>query len=218
MVGGLALESCISTPAEVINKKIWDYQYGRTPKEAKYDESLLKAAYFKSEELQMITRLANLILPPTAAGTIEEAEVPQFIEFIVKDFSDFQVPIRGGLMWLNTYCNRQFENVFLNCSENEQHQVLDAIAYPNPELKEQKQEVQFFSLLRNLVLTGYFTSKVGIAELGYQGNQPNVWDGVPEDVLKQYRLTYDQDWIAKCIDQSKRNDVAVWDDAGNLLS
>ena len=218
IAGGLALESCVTTPTQVINEKIWEYQYGRTPKEALHDEKLLKEAFFSDEEFQMITRLANIILPPSEDGTIEEAEVPEFIEFMIKDFSDFKIPIRGGLMSLNAKCNRKYGNHFLNCSENEQLSVLDLIAYPDPKLKEQKQEVQFFSLLRNLVLTGYFTSKIGIAELGYKGNQPNIWDGVPEDVLEQYGLKYDAEWIAKCIDQSKRDDIAVWDESGNLLT
>ena len=53
---------------------------------------------------------------------------------------------------------------------------------------------------------GYFTSEVGIKELGYKGNSPNIWDGVPQDVLDQYGLEYDKDWLDKFVDQSKRND------------
>ena len=29
---------------------------------------------------------------------------------------------------------------------------------------------------------------------------------------------YDSDWLAKCVDQEKRNDVALWDEQGNLIS
>jgi len=68
-----------------------------------------------------------------------------------------------------------------------------------------------------LVLTGYFTSEVGIKELGYQGNQPNVWDGVPSDVLKEHGFSYDE-WEDKFADPAQRNDTAVWDDDGNLIS
>jgi len=106
----------------------------------------------------------------------------------------------------------------LNCEENQQLEILDQIAYQDPEASEQKQEVQFFSLLRNLVMTGYFTSEAGIKELGYVGNQPNVWDGVPDDVLKDHGMSYDDSWMPKFVDQSKRNDLAQWDDDGNLIS
>lgn len=67
-------------------------------------------------------------------------------------------------------------------------------------------------------MTGFYTSKIGIEELGYKGNSPNVLTGVPEDVLAQHGVTYDPEWIAKCVDQSKRNDVAEWDENGNLIT
>ena len=78
--------------------------------------------------------------------------------------------------------------------------------------------VQWFNLLRNLTITGYFTSEVGIKELGYKGNTPNVWDGVPQNVLDQYGLSYDSDWLDKFVDQSKRNIIAEWDEDGNLIT
>jgi len=218
MVGGLALESCVSTPKEVLHEKIWQYQYGRTPEEKAHDESLLSKQYFENTEMDVIKRLANLILPPTPEGTIEQAKVPEFIEFIVKDIPELQLPIRGGLMWLNGYCNRAFQKAFVNCTDEEQQAALDRIAFPNPDTTEQSQEVQFFSLLRNLVLTGYFTSESGIKELGYVGNQPNVWDGVPNNVLRKHKLSYPKEWASKFLDTSKRNDIAEWDDDGNLIS
>ena len=39
-----------------------------------------------------------------------------------------------------------------------------------------------------------------------------------EDVLKEYSVSYDEDWISRCVDQSKRNDLAEWDEEGNLLT
>ena len=180
MAGGLALESCVSEPEAAIEQKIWEYQYGRTPEEQAYDEKLLGQQFFENSELGKIKRLANLILPPneeklgnldfppTIGGTIEEAKVPEFIEFMAKDFPSIQTQMRGGLMWLDNHTNKTYGNDFINCSEDQQLQVLDQIAYPDPDASEQKQEVKFFSLVRNLVMTGYFTSEAGIKELGYQ--------------------------------------------------
>jgi hypothetical protein len=230
MAGGLVLESCVSESKEAVEQKLWEYQYGRTPEEQAYDEELLGQQFFENNELEKIKRLANLILPPTeeklgnldfpptVGGTIEEAKVPEFIEFMAKDFPSIQTQMRGGLMWLDNHTNKTYGNDFINCSEDQQLQVLDQIAYPDPDASEQKQEVKFFSLVRNLVMTGYFTSEAGIKELGYQGNQPNVWDGVPEDVLKDHGMSYDKSWLPKFVDQSKRNDQAEWDEEGNLIT
>jgi hypothetical protein len=49
-------------------------------------------------------------------------------------------------------------------------------------------------------------------------NFANVWDGVPEEVLANHEVDYDPEWLAKCVDQSKRNDIAEWDEEGNLLT
>jgi hypothetical protein len=219
MAVGLTLESCVKeTPPEVIEAKIWKYTYGRTPKEAAFDEKLMAEQFFEANELENIKTLANLILPPNENGSIEEAGVVGFIEFMAKDVPEFQVKIRGGLMWLNGQCNTKYNTVFINCTEDQQKAVLDAIAFPNPDAVEQVQEVQFFSLMRNLVMTGYFTSEVGIKELNYKGNTPNDWDGVPQDVLEEHGLSYDLEWLAKCVDIKTRGDIAQWDDDGNLIS
>ena len=121
-------------------------------------------------------------------------------------------------MWLNGYCNSKYNAVFVSCTEDQQKAILDSIAYPLPDVKEQPQEIQFFSLMRNLVLTGYFTSEIGIKELDYRGNAPNAWDGVPQEVLDDHGMSYDPEWLAKCVDQSKRTEIAHWDADGNLIS
>jgi hypothetical protein len=216
---GLTLESCITkTPPEIIEDKIWKYTYGRTQKEASVDKKLLSEQFFENNELELIKSLANLILPPNEKGSIEEAKVVDFIEFMAKDIPEFQVKIRGGLMWLNGQCNSKFNTNFISSSQEQQRKVLDSIAFPDPDINDQVQEVQFFSLMRNLVLTGYFTSEIGIKELDYKGNTPNVWNGVPQDVLDDHGLTYDLEWLAKCSNPATSGDLAKWDDEGNLIS
>ncbi|HRQ52003.1 MAG TPA: gluconate 2-dehydrogenase subunit 3 family protein [Agriterribacter sp.] len=51
-----------------------------------------------------------------------------------------------------------------------------------------EQGVAFFNRMRDLTASGFFTSEMGVKDLGYAGNMPNKWEGVPEDVLKQYGL------------------------------
>ena len=217
VAGGLLLNSC-DEPAEKVTEKIWEYQYGRNKKEAAIDKLLLETTFFTPAEEELVTCLANLILLPNEQGTIEQAGVVPFIGFMMVDYPDFQLPMRGGLMGLNAKANKSFGQDFVTLNEEEQKSILDQMAFPIEGVEEQPQEVQFFSLLRNLVLTGYFTSEVGIKELDYRGNMPNIWDGVPQDVLDEMGLSYDPVWIAKCVDQEKRNETAVWDEEGNLLT
>ncbi|MEC7264099.1 MAG: gluconate 2-dehydrogenase subunit 3 family protein [Bacteroidota bacterium] len=195
--------------------------FGRTPEELERIEKLKAVQLFNEHEMETITLLSTIILPPKEPhGGPIEAEVPEFIEFIAKDIPELELTLKGGLMWLDHQCNFQFDQEFKTASPEQQKEILDRIAFQDVEipLDEQPLEIQFFALMRNLTVTGYYTSKVGIADLGYKGNQPNIWDGVPQDVLDQHGVAYDPKWIAKCVDQSKRNEIAEWDEHGNLLT
>lgn len=214
------LESCYDISKEKIVRSLTRYEYGRTPEEKLYDDKLFEQKFFSNDELLTLDKLCNLIIPPNDFGSIKEAEVVQLIEFMAKDIPSYQEPLRKGLSWINNESNNRFNNLFIDIPYSSQKEILDEIAYydPNKNMNDLPEPVQWFNLLRNLTMTGYFTSEVGIKELGYKGNTPNVWDGVPQNVLDQYGLSYDKDWLDKCIDQSKRNDTAIWDKEGNLIS
>ncbi|WP_396590332.1 gluconate 2-dehydrogenase subunit 3 family protein [Allomuricauda sp. R78024] len=223
VASGLAIHGCNPKPAETVDELIPAEKniYGRTPKEKKLDKELHAKAFFNEHEMNTISVLCNLILPANERfGSTTDAEVPDLIEFMAKDIPELQTPLRGGLMWLDHKCNTDFNLMFKSASEEQQKSILDTIAYPDAAVPEEEHplEIQFFSLMRNLTLTGYYTSKIGIEELGYKGNMPNVWNGVPEEVLAQHNVAYDDDWLAKCVDQSKRGTIAEWDENGNLLT
>ena len=167
-----------------------------------------------------LTALANAILPPGPEGGIEEADVPAFIEFMAKDRPAMQGPLRAGLAYVEREAQARHGKPFAELSAGEYEGILDEIAFYDADVPEAERprEVNFFSLLRNLVVTGYFTSAVGVADLGYQGNVPNIWDGVPADVLAEHDVDLDPEWAAKCIDQERRGEIAEWDEAGNLLT
>lgn len=195
--------------------------FGRTPDELERIEKINAEQLFNAHELETIAVLSTVILPPKEPnGGPLEADVPEFIEFIGKDMPDMQNTLLGGLMWLDHKSNSLFDKEFKLASLAQQKQICDEICHHDDDvpLDDQALEIQFFALMRNLVVTGYYTSKVGIADLGYKGNMPNVWDGVPQEVLDKHGVEYDPEWLAKCIDQSTRNTVATWDNKGNLLT
>ena len=59
--------------------------------------------------------------------------------------------------------------------------------------------VSFFSLVRNLTMSGFYTSEIGVKDIGYAGNTPNKWNGVPDDVLKQYNMAYTEKELKECV-------------------
>lgn len=223
VAGGLAVHGCKPAPeAEKATKAEggnWDY--ARTPEEKELIAELEEDQFFLPHEMETIAVLCEIILPANEDfGSATDAGAPEFIEFMAKDWPEFQVTLRGGLMWLDHKSNTEFGTEFKATPVAQQKEILDAIAFYDPEipLDEQPLEIQFFALMRNLTLTGYYTSKMGIEDLGYKGNMPNVWDGVPQEVLDQHGVAYDEEWLSKCIDQSKRGIIAEWDENGNLLT
>ncbi|MEO6455738.1 MAG: gluconate 2-dehydrogenase subunit 3 family protein, partial [Ginsengibacter sp.] len=125
--------------------------------------------------------------------------VPDFIEFIVKDMPKHQVPMRGGLRWLDMQCLTRYKNPFADCNTQQQLEIIDAIAYPKKAKPAMKPGVAFFNLMRNLTATGFYTSEIGVKDVGYIGNAPNQWNGVPEEVLKQYNLAYTDKELKECV-------------------
>ena len=159
---------------------VQDFEYERT-------KLLYEETFFTEHEMATITVLSDIIIPKDeVSGSASEAGVPAFIEFIVKDLPSNKVPMRGGLKWLDMQSQKRYKQVFIKATAAEQIALVDLIAYPDKATADMKQGVAFFSLMRNLTSSGFFTSEVGVKDIGYKGNIPGVWNGVPEDVLVEH--------------------------------
>jgi hypothetical protein len=175
----------------------------RQPEEIAHYNNVVSGKFFTEHEMATIAILADIIIPKDeVSGSATDAGVPDFIEFIVKDMPDHQVPMRGGLRWLDRQCYQRFQKTFKDSDEAQRIQVVEDIAWPKKAKPGMSQGVSFFTLMRNLTCTGFYTSKIGIEDIGYKGNQPNQWNGVPDDVLKQYGLAYTEKELKECVSYS----------------
>ena len=209
----LIATGAVAVPAVIAGCKPDDKKAGETKKtdnefaldrnadELKYERSVLaQEKFFTPHEMATITILGDIIIPKDeVSGNASDAKVPDFIEFIVKDMPQHQTPMRGGLRWLDLQCIKQFGKAFKDCSPEQQIQLVDQIAYPNKAKADMNQGVAFFSLMRNLTATGFYTSEIGVKDIGYAGNTPNKWNGVPDEVLKQYNLSYTDKEMKECV-------------------
>lgn len=162
---------------------------GREAFEVERDKKLAAEKFFTPAELATITVLVDIIIPKDShSGSASEAGVPAYIEFVAKDEPGQQVPLRGGLRWLDLQCLERNGNAFVDCTKEQQIDMIDRIAYPKKADPSMHQGVAFFSRLRDLTASGFYTTEMGFKDLGYVGNQPGKWTGVPEDVLKQYGM------------------------------
>lgn len=172
----------------------------RPQEELDRNKELNAQKFFSPHEMAAITVLGDIIIPKDdKSGSASDAKVPEFIEFIVKDIPEHQVPMRGGLRWLDLQMLNRYNNPFTDCTANQQLQMVTEIAYPARAKPEMQQGAAFFDRMRSLTATGFFTSKMGLDDIGYAGNRPNQWNGVPDDVLKQYGLAYTEKELAESV-------------------
>lgn len=188
---GMLLEACKPGNKKVTESKTvkGGDKAGRQAYEIERDEKLHKETFFTANEMATITLLADIIIPKDGhSGSASDAKVPEFIEFIVKDLPEHQLPMRGGLRWLNLQCINRYGKSFADCNHAQQIELVDMIAYPAKAKPEMAQGVAFFNRMRDLTATGFFTTEIGVKDLGFVGNAPNQWKGVPAEVLKQYGM------------------------------
>jgi gluconate 2-dehydrogenase gamma chain len=216
--GFLLSTGCSPEDTKVAEKITGTGLYGRTTDEIAVDKKLMAETFFNEKEKNMVSILADIIIPKDeTSGSATESGVPDFIEFMMKDYPKFQLTMRGGLMWLENLSLATFEKSFLEITAEQRIQLIDKIAYPDTAEEEMKFGVKFFNLMRNLTCTGFFTSQMGIKDIGYVGNRPNKWDGVPDEVLKKFNLSYDQKTLDQCLKIEDQQKLAQWDEKGNLI-
>jgi hypothetical protein len=139
------------------------------------------AQFFTPVEMTTVRILADLIVPRDEhSGSASDAGVPEFLDFVMTEWPEHQTPIRGGLAWLDRESTRRFGKPFREAASAEQTALLDDIAYPARARPGMAAGVEFFNRFRDLVLSGFYSSKEGVKDLGYIGNTfVTEWRGCP---------------------------------------
>lgn len=142
-------------------------------------------AFFTEHELNTVNVLVDLIIPADdRSGSATDAGVPAFMDFMAIDRPTMQIPLRGGLAWIDYQCRKMFSKPFIECTEAQQKELLDLIAYPDIAPDDLSQGVEFFSDFRDFTASGFWSSKVGVDDLKYMGNTfVAEWNGCPTEVL-----------------------------------
>jgi gluconate 2-dehydrogenase gamma chain len=162
-----------------------------------------KRKILDEHEWRTVGVLSDLIIPADdRSGSATQAGVPAFMD----DWLDFKrgdllAQIRGGLVWLDLECNRQFSHDFADCTEEQQKKILDRIAYPKKHAPDDANAVAFFNNLRDLVASGFFSSKMGVEDLPYLGNKMLAeWPGCPPKVAEEIQQNLDKRGVGLRLD------------------
>jgi hypothetical protein len=175
--------ACEASPAVVEKAK----KAARDASAARANGGTVTHKFFTSHEWDTVEVLVDLIIPrDERSGSATDAGVPAFMDFILDEYKNNRLPIRGGLAWLDRECTDRFGATFVDCSAAQRTAVLDDIAWPKRAKPEHSQGVAFFNRFRDLTASGFWSSKMGVEDLQYIGNVINPdWKGCPPEALKK---------------------------------
>jgi gluconate 2-dehydrogenase gamma chain len=154
---------------------------------------------FDDHQWQTVRVLCDLIIPADASGpSATGAGVPEYLDDWIAFRTEqdgnqnFRAEMLGGLMWIDRESNKIAGKDFADAGTDVQKQILDRIAYPEKVAKDDHNGMVFFNQFRSLTVSGYFSSKAGVAALPYLGNvavmewkgcDPKVW-AILQDRMK----------------------------------
>jgi len=146
-----------------------------------------KPKFFTAHEYATVGVLVDLIIPrDERSGSATDAGVPAFMDFMMIDQPRRQIAMRGGLALIDRLAVDRFGKRFVNGTDRERRALLDEIAYTSNPDRGLSHAVAFFSSFRDLTASGFWSTKVGVADLQYQGNTfVDEWNGCPDAALKK---------------------------------
>lgn len=150
-------------------------------------------AFFTEHEFATVRILAETVIPRDGrSGGAIDAGVPEFMDFILNENPGMQTGIRGGLAWLDQESRQRFGQEFLDVSDANRRAILDDIAWPKKAKPEFSHGVAFFNRFRDLTASGFFSSKIGVEDLHYIGNEFVMeWKGCPPEALEKLGVRYE---------------------------
>jgi len=134
--------------------------------------------FFSSGEYAVLDRLTDLIIPSDATPGAQEAGVSEFIDFMVSVDPDIQYRFRFGLAWIDAQARWLQGKPFLELPIGQQIEILERLAYKDKYRPHEEDGRAFFKVVREYTVMGFYTSRIGLQQLGYPGLQ-TVYDEMP---------------------------------------
>ncbi len=171
-----------------------------------------KVKAFQAEEYRTIRRLAELIVPAdSVSGSGVDAGAPEFIDLLCSQNEKLADIYHGGLAWLDAEMRKRVAKRFVEASEAEQKAMLDTLvkaeaaetARRGEELVYQRSAVykdftgytterasdlgpgiRFFDWVRKMTVDAFYSSPLGVKDLGFKGNGAYSKYEVPKDAIE----------------------------------
>ncbi len=143
-----------------------------------------KPKVFNANEYKTIAKLAEIIIPADeVSGSAVEAGAPEFIDVIANHNGEIATIMLGGLSWLDRQMERKYKVTFIDATPQQQTDMLDVIAYRKNAPDGNATGVRFFDWMRRLTADAFYTSPIGVKDIGYVGNKGMTAFQVPASAI-----------------------------------
>ena len=151
--------------------------------------------FFSRHEWRTVRMLADYVIPrDERSGSATDAKVPEFMDVLLsdKDASESsKTAMHGGLAWIDGEARHRFGKSFVDATDAQRRGILDDIAWPARAKPEFSHGVTFFNRFRDLTASGFYSSRMGVQDLKYLGNQVvHEWKGCPDEQLRKLGVSY----------------------------
>lgn len=156
-----------------------------------------KPQFLNPDHFRLVEHLSEMIIPADDTPGAKEAGVAEFIDFVlanrvpvnrrdelrstqdsIRAGQDAQHRFFSGLDWINARSKSEFSREFLDCTDEQQRTFLESLAYKGKFKPSSESGREFFQMLRDYTVVGYYTTKIGLESLGYPGLR-TVWPKMP---------------------------------------
>jgi len=137
-----------------------------------------------AHEYKTLAVLADYIVPAEGgSGSATEAGAPEWIDLMASENPELLAIYTGGIAWLDHAVQLRNAPNFVDATAAQQTAMLDLIAYRKNESPELGPGIKFFEWARKMVVDAYYTSPIGIKDLGYMGNTALAKFEVPRQAI-----------------------------------
>ena len=143
-----------------------------------------KPKAFNAHEYKTLEKLADFIIPvdEKSPGAVASGAC-EFIDLLSSQNPQLLAIYTGGIAWLDRDMQRRYSSDFLGAKTEQQTAELDLISYRKNESPETGPGIHFFDWARRMVVDAYYTSPVGIKDIGYMGNSAMSKFTVPQEAI-----------------------------------
>ena len=190
LIGVVPLAAALGTTPEVVERAVQGAQ--QAAQQAKQGTPF-KPKYFTPHEYRTVRILADIVIPrDERSGSATDAGVPEFMDFMMIDRPGMQTQMRGGLRWLDNESVDRFGKKFADVTPAQRIAIVEDIAWPRKAKPEMSHGVAFFNYFRDLTAGGFWSSKMGVKDVGYIGNTfVAEWKGCPPEANAKLGVSAD---------------------------